>query len=188
MKLLRYFGWALLVAAFGAAAAEVLVPPRPGTGSLFVPAYELWYTAWPGSLVGAQIRVERLAPFLWDPVIVTLLHLPAWMLLGLPGALLAWVTRSRTYADRRERAEVRKYEEAMMLYDDLARDARDQGMDAEEDDMLPDHSGHDTLDEIQLFGDEEDDELFSMERAEELRAQITARREEGRLPKPPDNP
>lgn len=175
MRLLRLPGWILLLAAFAAAAAEVLVPPPSGAPEIFVPARDLWYTAWPGSMIFVQIRLERLAPILWDPLLIGLLSLPGWFLLGLPGVVLTWLSRPRGYADRRERAEVRKYEEAMLLYDDLAREARNQGLDREGDDMSPDHSGHDTLDEIWRQSEVDDDDLFSMKRAEALRAEIEAR-------------
>ena len=175
MHTLRYPGWVLLLAAFAAAAAEVMVPTAPGIRSIFVSAYELWYTVWPGSLIRTQIHVERLSPFLWDPLIVTVLALPGWFLFGLPGVMLTWMSRPRGFADARARAEVRKYEEAMLFYDDLIREARNQGMDRDGDDMSPDHSGHDTLDEIERQSDEED-ELFSMERAEAMRAEIARRK------------
>ena len=175
MRTLRYPGWILLLAAFAAAAAEVMVPPAPGAPGVFVSAYELWYTAWPGSLVRTQIHVERLAPFLWDPLIVAVLTLPGWFLFGLPGVMLTWMSRPRGFADARARAEVRKYEEAMLFYDDLIREARSQGMDRDGDDMSPDHSGHDTLDEIERQSEEED-ELYSMERAEAMRAEIARRK------------
>lgn len=50
---------------------------------------ELWFRIHPDSLQLAQPAVERhLAPFLWDPVILTLLTLPAAPLfLGLAAAL-----------------------------------------------------------------------------------------------------
>ena len=178
MQTLRYPGWALLLAAFAAAAAEIVVPLHPGSRDLFVSSYDLWYTGWPGTLIKLQIRLERIAPFLWDPVMTGILALPAWLLFGLPGIVLTWMSGPRGFADRRERAEVRKYEEAMLFYDDLARQARDQGMDRDGDDMSPDHSGHDTLDAIENISDEDDD-LYSMKRAEEMRLEIAKRRARG---------
>jgi hypothetical protein len=174
MRMLRYPGWLLLFAAFASAAAEIVVKSPPGARDIFVPAYDLWYTGWPGSLIRMQIRLERIAPFLWDPVMTGVLTLPAWLLFGLPGLALTWMSRPQGFADRRERAEVRKYEEAMLLYDSLARDARDQGMDKDGDDMSPDHTGHDTLDAIESISDVDDD-LYSMERAEEMRLEIAKR-------------
>ncbi|MEK9753920.1 MAG: hypothetical protein VW338_12035 [Rhodospirillaceae bacterium] len=175
MRSLRYPGWALLLAAFASAAAEIIVPSAPGTRDFFVSAHELWYSGWPGSLIKLQIRLERIEPMLWDPILTGVLALPAWLLLGLPGIVLTWMSRPRGFADRRERAEVRKYEEALLLYDDLAREAREQGMDKDGDDMLPDHSGHDALDALEL-DDDADDDIYSMERAEEMRLEIAKRR------------
>lgn len=191
MIVLRYIGIGFLAAAFGAAAAEVLVPPRAGGSGWFVSAYDLWYTAWPGSLVFTQIRVERVAPFIWDPIFVSLLSVPGWLLFGLPGALMIWAARPKGFASLRERAEVRKYEETMMFYDDLIKDARDQGMDRDGDDMSPDHSGHDALDEIERQSIAEDEDLYSMQRAEAMRAEIARRRmmDPGDEPvPPPDEP
>ncbi len=177
MRSLRYPGWALLLAAFAAAAAEVVVPSPSGVPEFFVPALNLWYSGWPGSLINTQIRLERIAPFLWDPVLVSLLSLPAWLLFGLPGVMLSWMSRPGGFADKRERVDLRKYEEAMLFYDDLAREARHQGMDRDGDDMSPDHSGHDTLDAIEQLGnDDDDEELYSLERAEALRKELAKRR------------
>ena len=189
MLVFRYLGIAFLIGAFAAAAAEVVVPPRVGSTGWYVSAYELWYTAWPGSLIFSQIRVERLAPFLWDPVVTTVLAVPGWLLLGLPGGWLVWNSRAKGFADLRERAEVKKYEEAMLFYDDLIKDARDQGMHREGDDMSPDHSGHDTLDEIEKQSQGDDDDLYSMDRAEALRAEIATRKAmEAEEAEPPSEP
>ncbi|MBT6096020.1 MAG: hypothetical protein HOH04_14140 [Rhodospirillaceae bacterium] len=189
MKFVRYIGWVLLIAAFAAAAAEVLVPPIPGAASFFTSAYEVWYTGWPGSLVFTQIRVERVAPFLWDPVAVTLLSLPGWFVLGVPGVALSWMSRSKGFASRRKLVEMKRFEKAMMLYDDLAREARQQRMDDGLDDFSPEYSDSDTLDAIKgLADDAADNERFSMKRAEERRAQIDARRESDPTPQSPEPP
>ncbi len=174
MKLTRYIGWALLLGAFGAAAAEVLAPPRPGNISLFTSALDLWYTAWPGSLVFTQIRVERVAPFLWDPLAVNLLTLPGWVLLGLPGAVLLWRSQPRELADDQKQAELKKYEEIMTLCDDLAEEAREQGFASEGGDTSADFSGLYSPAPIERDAHEEDDEQFFINRAEELRTQTAA--------------
>lgn len=168
MKVLFYFGWVLLVLAFAGGAAAVI--PRTLTGGGFVvSAYDLWYAAWPGSLIITQIRIERfLHPWLWDPILVTLLALPAWLLFGLPGGLLAWYTRPNKEMSAAEREDLAKQEESFQLYDRLAREARESGIDEAEDDQLPDHASHDVIDgrglttvdsdydmNVDLAGDEE---------------------------------
>lgn len=50
---------------------------------------EHWYSLHPSSLNLAQAAIERhVAPFLWDPVITTILLLPAWLVAGVLGALI----------------------------------------------------------------------------------------------------
>ncbi len=144
MVILFYFGWLLLISAFVAGAAEAVVRRTPDSGIL-VPAYDLWYTMWPGGLVITQIRVEKFAPLLWDPVLVTILAIPAWALLAGPGVALTWYLRPNRVMTRDEREDMRKHEESLMLYDELARAAIAEGADVNDDDMAPDHSGHDVL-------------------------------------------
>ncbi len=92
MRVLFYLGYGLLAAAFLVGAAEIAAHGIGGTRSPVLSAYDTWYTFWPDTLIVSRIIIERdLAPFLWDPVSVTVLSLPAWMILGLPGAALAWL-------------------------------------------------------------------------------------------------
>jgi len=147
MKPLFYLGGLLLVLAFVAGAADVVPRSMAGGRSGIISAYELWYSAWPGSLVTTQIRIERLlSPWLWDPLLVTLLKMPAWLLLGLPGGVLAWLNRSKKQMSEAERLDLQKQEESFALYDRLAREARDAGISDREDDQLPDHAAHDVID------------------------------------------
>jgi len=169
MKVLFYLGWALLALAFAAGAAEVVPRSMASGRAFFVSAYDLWYSAWPGSLITTQIRIERhLHPMLWDPMLVTLLKLPAWLLIGLPGGLLAWFNRSKKQMSEAELLDLQKQEESFRLYDRLAREAREAGFGDHEDDQLPDHASHDLIDgrgvttlqadydmKIDLAGDEE---------------------------------
>jgi len=170
MKVLFYLGWVLLALAFTAGAAQVVPRALPGgTSGGVVSAYELWYAAWPGTLITTQIKIERLLhPWLWDPALVTLLKLPAWLLLGLPGAMLTWFLRPQRGLSEAEREDLRKQEESLLLYDRLAREAREAGFGDHEDDQLPDHASHDVIDgrgvttleadydmKIDLAGDEE---------------------------------
>jgi len=147
MKVLFYLGWLLLALAFAAGAAAVVPRAITGGGGFVVSAYDLWYAAWPGSLITTQIKIERnLAPWLWDPLLVTVLSAPAWLLLGLPGGLLAWHTRPNREMSAAERDDLAKQEESFRLYDRLTREAREAGIDEAEDDQLPDHRSHDVID------------------------------------------
>jgi len=143
MGIFFLIGCVLLVAAFVAAALETMAFMQSGTGSLVISAYDLWYTYWPGHLVVAQIKVEQaLHPLVWDPLIVTVLQLPAWALLGVPGMAFLWYFRPRRPGDPQERLE----EETLYLYDALAEQAQAEGYDPDDDDMAPDHGLDDELD------------------------------------------
>ncbi len=160
MRTLFYFGWVLLIGAFVAAAAEQVVRLYPGGSAMITPAYDLWYTIWPGGLTVAQIKVERVSGFLWDPLITTILAFPAWFLLGLPGMLLAWFCRPSRVLSEREREDHRKYVETLFLYDELAKEAKAEGHATGPDDMSPDHDGHDTLDEADRTPIPTDEEII----------------------------
>src|SRR5680860_144813 len=48
------------------------------------------------SLSISQAAIERhVAPWLWDPVILTLLQIPTWVFFGVLGLLLYWIGRRR---------------------------------------------------------------------------------------------
>ena len=144
MRMLFFLGWALMVLAFAAASAETLARSLPGKPGLFLSAYDLWYAAWPGNLVVTQIRIEKfLHPWLWDPVIVTVLAPPAWALFGVPGLALAWFFRPNRIMTEQQREDMRNREESIFLFDKLARDAKEAGFDGREDDRLPNHSQQD---------------------------------------------
>ncbi len=83
-------GGLLLVAAFIAAAAEsVVVTDNRSLG--IVPAYDLIYILYPSELIRFRIFLQKsLDPFLWDPVMVSFLRMPAWLIIGVPGAVLLW--------------------------------------------------------------------------------------------------
>ncbi len=101
-------------AAFIAAAAETVAHSVPGVGGMVISAYDLWYTVSPKSLVIARIIVERNAhAIVWDPLLVTVLQFPAWLLLGGPGAVLAWFFRT----PRLKSEDID--EDSMFLYDRL---------------------------------------------------------------------
>ena len=53
-------------------------------------------TLFPAKFALLQPLLERnLHPFLWDPVVLTLLRLPTWLALGAFGALLFYAVRPR---------------------------------------------------------------------------------------------
>ena len=143
MRVLFYMGWVVMVLAFASASAETLARTLPGNRGMFISAYDLWYAIWPGNLVVTQIRVEKfLHPWIWDPVLVTILAPPAWALFGVPGVVLAWFCRPNRKMTEEQLDEFRRQEEAVFLFDELAREAKEAGFGGAEDDRLPDHSQH----------------------------------------------
>jgi hypothetical protein len=61
-----------------------------------IPLGELWFNVHVASLNLIQAVVQRyLHPFLWDPIITTVLQWPAWSLLGAPAAILVAVAPKR---------------------------------------------------------------------------------------------
>lgn len=123
MRLFFYLGLSLLGLAFVAAAAETVSHAMPGGERHFiVAAHDLWYALWPKSLLITEIRIVRVAPWLWDPVLVTLLKFPGWAVFGVPGAIIVWFTRpNRGTTDAGEIDEVMA---SFDLYDELTREAK----------------------------------------------------------------
>lgn len=157
MRLLFFLGWMFLLLAFAGAAAEVLPRTLPGGGGVFVSAHELWYAVWPGGLVVTQIQVERISPTLWELLRASVLVLPVWMLFGVPGGALVWFCNPHKQMTRHQREELERQEEALVLYDKLAQEAREAGFDDGEDDQLPMHDHHNLIDVPGFSGPYTDD-------------------------------
>lgn len=95
--MLRVLGvWSLLVA--------MIALMVDGTQSLatsegqwiVTPLGEHWFKLHAASLSISQAAVERhVAPWLWDPVIISLLQIPTWVFFGVLGLLLYWLGRRR---------------------------------------------------------------------------------------------
>lgn len=99
----RAIGWLLVLAALCAAGYEAWLAVEAGAWRP-VAAGELWYRLHSASLNAAQAGIQRyVAPWLWDPAITAVLLAPAWLVLGLPGALLLWLCRRRGGRGRRRR-------------------------------------------------------------------------------------
>ncbi len=155
MRFFFYLGGVLLLLAFAGAAAEAI--PRslsggPADGGWFFSAYEIWYAASPGSLVVSQIRVEKLSPALWDPIIVSLLALPAWALFGVPGGLLTWYCRPHKEMTAEQEEDLRSQEETLLLFDKLVREAGEAGHGGDEDDQAPAQAYSENIDLLETEG------------------------------------
>ncbi len=85
----RIIGWILALAGLAALIADLAAA---GSGGFrFHAVGEWWFRLSPGSLQLAQPAIERhVAPFLWDPVMLTVLEAPAALVgLGAGAALIA---------------------------------------------------------------------------------------------------
>jgi hypothetical protein len=59
-----------------------------------MPAGQFWYDLSPGSLNFAQAVIQRYTlPEIWDPFIITLLALPAWLVFLVPGVTLLFIAK-----------------------------------------------------------------------------------------------
>lgn len=137
MSILFYIGLGLLCLAFLSGAAEIAASTVPGLNGLVIPAYDLWRTFSPTSLVHAHIVIQRnVGQWLWDPVLKTVLTLPAWFLFGAPGMVLAWFCNPRRHFEGKGPIN----EDDFFLFDDLARKAREDGYGGGNDEGYSDHS------------------------------------------------
>lgn len=97
MMVLRVLGVWSLLAAMVALTVDATQSLASGESQWIVtPLGEHWFRLHASSLNLAQAAVERhVAPWLWDPVIVTLLQVPTWIFFGVLGILLYWLGRRR---------------------------------------------------------------------------------------------
>lgn len=82
----RLVGYVFIVAAFAAGLYDIwrTVDGREG----MTPLGQLWYNLSPDTLNLAQAAIQRgIHPALWDPAVVFLLNLPAWLSLFLVAAV-----------------------------------------------------------------------------------------------------
>ena len=92
--IVRIVGWLLLIAALVLFGLDLLDFYRMKS---FEPmaAGQVWFRIDVASLNLAQAVVQRyLHPAVWDPVITWILTQPAFAVVGLPGLLLVWLSRS----------------------------------------------------------------------------------------------
>ncbi len=97
----RLIGWLLVIAAIIAAGFEI-AGVIGGEGWRPVVLGDLWYEVHRASLNAAQAGIQRyVAPWLWEPVITTVLLWPVWLGFGVPGLVLSWACRRRGRSRRR---------------------------------------------------------------------------------------
>ena len=132
MRVFFLFGLVLLGFSFILAAAENASHAIPGTAQTFIiPAHDLWYTFWPKSLLIFELRVQRyVGDWMWDPIMLTVLKLPAWLIFGGPGVALLLICRPRQNDGTAE--EMNEAVESFELYDQLTKQALEENPTNEE--------------------------------------------------------
>jgi membrane protease YdiL (CAAX protease family) len=91
----RVIGWIFIVAAIAILVRDFFA--WIDTGALaFAVTGELWFTLHSGSLNLLQAITQRyIFPALWDPIFVTVLLWPAFLVIGVPGLILSYAFRRR---------------------------------------------------------------------------------------------
>jgi hypothetical protein len=99
MMILRVLGVWLLLAAMVALTVDGTKSLASGEGQWVVtPLGKQWFDLHAASLNTLQAAVERhIVPWLWDPVILSLLQVPTWVFFGALGFALYWVGRRRRH-------------------------------------------------------------------------------------------
>ena len=95
MIVLRVIGWLILLAAVLALGWDGFNWMQSGHWAM-TPAGKVWYQLSPGSLNLIQAVIERhVWKTLWNPIILAVLLMPTWLVLAVPGGLLAILARPR---------------------------------------------------------------------------------------------
>ena len=99
---MRIIGYFFAILAIASASYEVW-QAAAGNGWRILSLGEFWYKIDSHSLSVSQAGVQRyIAPWLWEPVITTILRMPTWVVFGAPGLLLLWIGRKK-FSRRRRR-------------------------------------------------------------------------------------
>ena len=92
----RLLGWLFLTVALMASAAELAAYVDANAYSMLSMG-DLWRDIHPGTFSSARVWIEHEeyldAPWLWDPLVVTLLNVPAWPLFCAAAATLLYLCR-----------------------------------------------------------------------------------------------
>jgi hypothetical protein len=100
LVLLRIFGVWLLLLAMVAAVVDATKSLAGGGTWVVTPMGEQWQTLNADSLAATKTWIEANAsPFLWDPIMATILHAPTWVVFGILGVLLYWLGQKRKPVD-----------------------------------------------------------------------------------------
>ncbi len=96
MVILRTIGIWLLLVAMIALTVDGTQSLASTEGWVMTPLGEHWFNLHAPSLNTSQAAVERYVhPYLWDPILVTILMTPTWIFFGVLGLLFYWLGRRR---------------------------------------------------------------------------------------------
>ena len=96
LVMLRIFGVWLLLLAMVAAVVDATKSLAGGGAWVVTPMAEQWQALNADSLAATKAWVStNLGPFVWDPVMTTILHAPTWVVFGILGVLLYWLGQKR---------------------------------------------------------------------------------------------
>jgi hypothetical protein len=90
--LLRSVGLVFLAGAFAALVVDGTRSVAAGAPAIY-PLGRTVSTLFPADFLKVQALVEAHAPILWDPILVSILLLPAWVVLGLVGIVVLALAR-----------------------------------------------------------------------------------------------
>jgi len=95
MIVLRILGLLFLAGGFVSLVVDGVASIASGS-LVMTPLGQAWFNVHPASLNLTQAVIERYTfPFLWDPVFVSVLFLPSWIVFAVLGAVLYYIGRRR---------------------------------------------------------------------------------------------
>jgi len=93
--LFRFVGFVILAGAFIPLVYDG-TKSIAGRQLVFTPLGQVWNNIHSTSLQLLQPAIERhISPYLWDPVVLNILTAPAWLVLGIVGAILMLIGRKK---------------------------------------------------------------------------------------------
>ncbi len=96
LLLLRIIGVWLLLLAMVAAVVDATKSLAGGGTWVVTPMGEQWKSLDAASLEATKgWLVASVGPFIWDPVMATILQAPTWVVFGILGVLLYWLGQKR---------------------------------------------------------------------------------------------
>ena len=86
--LLRLTGYLFLCLAMAAIAYDGMRMIADNGQLAFTSLYQHWLTLSPDSMESTKAAIEQINPYLWSPLLMTVLVLPAWIVATILGALI----------------------------------------------------------------------------------------------------